>query len=56
MNNLNVKKDEDNEDKYKGDNSGAPKSDESVINKTDEDELLTGRFMSMIFQLKSLMM
>ena len=36
MNNLNVKKGEDKYDEYKEDNSEAPKSDEVLINKTEE--------------------
>ena len=35
MNNLNVEKDEDKDDKYKEDNPETPKSNESVINKTE---------------------
>ena len=46
MNKLNVKKDEDKDDEYKDVNSQGLKSDESVINKTEEEEALTDCLMS----------
>ena len=52
MNKPNVKKDEYKDDEYKDDNSQAPKSDEGVINKTEEEEELTDCLMSKKFLIK----
>ena len=52
MNKLKVKNDEDKDDEYKDDNSQSHKSDESVINKSEEEESLTDLFISMNFPIK----
>ena len=52
MNKLNVKKDKDNDEEYKDENSEAQKSDEGLINKTEEEEALIDHLMSMNFPIK----
>ena len=52
MNKLKVNNNEDKDDEYKDENSADLKNDESVINKTEEEEALIERLMSMNFQLK----
>ena len=52
MNKLNVKKNEDKDDEYKDDNSQSLKSDESLINKNEEEELFTYRLMLVNFPIK----
>ena len=52
LNKLNVKKDKDNDEEYKDENSEAQKSDEGLINKTEEEEALIGYLMSMNFPVK----
>ena len=54
VNKLKVNNNDDNDDEYKDENSAALKNDESVINKTEEEEALIERLMSMDFPLKFL--
>ena len=49
---MKVNNNEDNDDKYKYDNSQALNSNESVIKKTEEEEALIKRLISMNFPLK----
>ena len=52
VNKLKVANNEDNDDKYKNENSAALKNDGSVTNKIEEEESLIERLMSMNFSPK----
>ena len=52
MDKTNVDKDEYEDDEYKEDNVESPKSDESVINKTEAEESLTALLVSIYLPIK----
>ena len=49
---MNVDKDENMDDEHKEDNLESPKSDESVIYKTESEEFLTDRLVSINVSIK----